>query len=300
MLTKQFCIKSAKKLKRPEVFTGSDYEWLKGQCHEIFCFWFPFMNQFPLSPWVYYSGRFEFFRKFSEIFADQGWPPVSTTPAANFATSFTSVVDTGGKFATGVNDAGGQFATCVKDTGGKLATGVKDIGGKQWEQYQAADTSKWTWRQKFIYMLSLLSKGVPTKLEIFFICHRCQRHRWSTLSCEYLREFSKKFETVLIGHSGVGGKLIHKKNQRQKISWHCSINCRWNIKEAIKAAKLKVALMEQIKDDIWTLLPSAYLEMYELLKLSKVSRQTWCKGIFRNIYIWCVQVLQWIFYEAFF
>ena len=34
-------------------------------------------------------------------------------------------------------------------------------------------------------------------IEDFFICHRCQRHRWSTLSCEYLREFSKKFETVL-------------------------------------------------------------------------------------------------------
>jgi hypothetical protein len=33
-------------------------------------------------------------------------PPVSITPAADFATSFASVVDTGGKFATGVNDAG--------------------------------------------------------------------------------------------------------------------------------------------------------------------------------------------------
>jgi hypothetical protein len=31
-------------------------------------------------------------------------PPVLTTPASNFATSFTSVVDTGGKFAAGVND----------------------------------------------------------------------------------------------------------------------------------------------------------------------------------------------------
>jgi hypothetical protein len=47
-------------------------------------------------------------------------PPVSTTPAANFATSFTSVVDTGDKFATGVNDAGGKFAAGVNDTGGKL------------------------------------------------------------------------------------------------------------------------------------------------------------------------------------
>ena len=47
-------------------------------------------------------------------------PPVSTTPAANFATNFTSVVDTGGKFATGVNDAGGKFAAGVNDAGGKL------------------------------------------------------------------------------------------------------------------------------------------------------------------------------------
>jgi hypothetical protein len=48
--------------------------------------------------------------------------PVSTTPAANFATSFTSVVDTSGKFAAG-----------VVDTGGKFATGVVDTGGKQWD-----------------------------------------------------------------------------------------------------------------------------------------------------------------------
>jgi hypothetical protein len=58
-------------------------------------------------------------------------PPVSTTPAANFATSFTSVVDAGGKFATRVNDTGGKFAAGVNDTGGKFPTGVNDTGGKQ-------------------------------------------------------------------------------------------------------------------------------------------------------------------------
>jgi hypothetical protein len=52
-------------------------------------------------------------------------PPVLTTLAANFATSFTRVVDTGGN-----------------DTGGKFAAGVNDTGSKQWEQYQAADTLK--------------------------------------------------------------------------------------------------------------------------------------------------------------
>ncbi len=108
------------------------------------------------------------------------------------------------RLTTGINDTGGKFATGVNDTGSKIAAGINDTGGK------------------FIYMLSLLSKGVPTKLlkffwlKIFFICHQCQRHRWSILSCEYLSEFSKKFETFLIGHPGVGGKLIHKKTSSKK------------------------------------------------------------------------------------
>ncbi len=53
------------------------------------------------------------------------------------------------------------------------------------------------------------------------ICHRCRWYQWSTLSCEYLREFSKKFETALMVYSGAWGKLIHEKNQDQKISCHC-------------------------------------------------------------------------------
>ncbi len=54
---------------------------------------------------------------------------VSATPVANFATSFTCVVDTGGKFATSVNDTGGKFAADVNDTGGKLPP-VSTTGGK--------------------------------------------------------------------------------------------------------------------------------------------------------------------------
>ncbi len=48
------------------------------------------------------------------------WHICHRWPAANFATSFASVVDTGGKFATGVNDTGDKFAAGVNDTGGKL------------------------------------------------------------------------------------------------------------------------------------------------------------------------------------
>jgi hypothetical protein len=73
------------------------------------------MYNLPPSPWVYHKGRFDFFRKFGEIFVAQGAPLVSTTPAANFATGTVGVVDTGGKFATGVTDTGGIFAAGVND-----------------------------------------------------------------------------------------------------------------------------------------------------------------------------------------
>ncbi len=52
----------------------------------------------------------------------KGAQPVSTTPVANFSTSFASVVDTAGKFATGVYDTGGKFATSVNNAGGKLSS----------------------------------------------------------------------------------------------------------------------------------------------------------------------------------
>jgi hypothetical protein len=51
-----------------------------------------------------------------EIFASQGAPPVSTTLAANFARSFASVVDTGGKFVIGVNNTGDKFANQAAET----------------------------------------------------------------------------------------------------------------------------------------------------------------------------------------
>jgi hypothetical protein len=58
---------------------------------------------------------------------DTGGKFAIMTPAANFATNFTSVVD------TGVNDTGGKFAAGVNDTGSKFATAVADTGGKQWD-----------------------------------------------------------------------------------------------------------------------------------------------------------------------
>ncbi len=77
------------------------------------------MNQFPPSPRVSRKDHFKFCRKFEKILASQGAQLVSTTPAGYFATSFASVVDTGGKVANSVNDTSGKFATGVNDTRGK-------------------------------------------------------------------------------------------------------------------------------------------------------------------------------------
>jgi hypothetical protein len=44
---------------------------------------------------------------------------------------------------------------------------------------------------------------------------------------EFLREFSKKFEMVLMGYSGAGGTLVYEKNLMSKISCQTPLyNCR--------------------------------------------------------------------------
>jgi hypothetical protein len=59
-------------------------------------------------------GRFEFFRKFAEIFANEYLSPVSTTPAINCSNG---VNDTAEKLFTGVNDTADKLFASVVDTG---------------------------------------------------------------------------------------------------------------------------------------------------------------------------------------
>ncbi len=185
------------------------------------------MNQFPPSPRVSHKDRFEFFRKFAEIFTSQGappvskipvvnlppvsttpaaklplvsttpaanLPPVSATPEANFATSFASVVDTGNKFATGVNDAGGGklppvLTTSVANLPPVKMTQVANNGNN----YQTADNLKWTWRKKFIYMLTLLPKGAKEIMQIFLIEDDTGGAPWAV---NLPANFRKKFKTI--------------------------------------------------------------------------------------------------------
>ncbi len=61
-------------------------------------------------------------------------------------------------------------------------------------------------------------KYLQLKVQFF---HQCRWYRRCTLTCEYLREFSKNFEMILTLFSGAWGKMIHVKSLKQKISWHC-------------------------------------------------------------------------------
>jgi len=67
---------------------------LKGQCHEIFCFWFFHESVSP----QYQSIPFRPFRIFSKIRGD-----------IRESSCTTGVNDTGGKFAAGVTDTGGNL-----------------------------------------------------------------------------------------------------------------------------------------------------------------------------------------------
>ena len=46
--------------------------------------------------------------------------------------------------------------------------------------------------------------------------------------------------------------------------------CRWKVEQALDAAKQKLVLSLQIKDDIVSTLPATLLELYEMVRLAQV------------------------------
>ncbi len=136
-----------------------------------------FMTQFPPHPSVFHLDRFKFIQKFAEIFASQGAPPVSTIPAANCHRYQRH-----------------RWQICRRC---------------RWQRWQIMATISGCRHLKMnlkakIDICVYSTKGVQTKLlkffclKVFSICHQCRWHRWQILSCEYLREFSRKFETTLM------------------------------------------------------------------------------------------------------
>ncbi len=80
------------------------------------------MNQCPPGPQVFHWGRFELFRKFAEIYANEYLSPVSTTPAINCS----AVSTTPANLTPAINPCQGEitkkpkFFASVNDTAEKL------------------------------------------------------------------------------------------------------------------------------------------------------------------------------------
>ncbi len=148
---------------------------LKGQCHEIFDFWFFSWTSFPqaLEYTIRAVSNFsENSRRYSQLKVHH------------------------------------QCRWHTSKTGGKICCQCR------WYRWQICCGCRWYLRQFCRWC----------RWHQWQICHRWLWYRWCTLTWEYLSEFTK-FETVLMGYSGAGGKLIHEKNQKENISWHCPFNC---------------------------------------------------------------------------
>jgi hypothetical protein len=81
---------------------------LKGQCYEIFCFWF-FHESFSPQPQSIPLGPFQILSKIRGDIRKSR----CTTGINNTGKIASGINDTGGKFATGINDTSGKFATTI-------------------------------------------------------------------------------------------------------------------------------------------------------------------------------------------
>ncbi len=168
---------------------------LKGQCHEIFCFWFFSWIIFPRAPEYSIktiSNFFENSRRYSQLKVCHRcrwhqWQMEKIFNQKNFNNFVRSPLGSRGNIYINFCH---QVHRCLQPDI------VPIICHRcQRHRWQICRRCRW-YRWK--------------------ICHRCRWHWWWTLICEYLREFSKKFEMILLLLSGDWGKVIHEKNLKQK------------------------------------------------------------------------------------
>jgi hypothetical protein len=101
---------------------------LKGQCHEIFCFWF-FHESVSPKPLIIPLGPFRIFLKILGDVPLLSFIPVAYVPPVSL---IPVEICHWWQFATGVVDTG-VVDTGVVDTGGKLAAGINDNNGTWWK-----------------------------------------------------------------------------------------------------------------------------------------------------------------------
>jgi hypothetical protein len=102
------------------------------------------------------------------------------------------------------------FATGVIDTGGKFAAGVIDTGGK------LPPVSLIPATNLLPVLLTPVVKLPPVSTTLAKLVAKFTTGVFDTGGAPLLANISANFRKM--GYSGSGGKLIHEKNQKQKIS----------------------------------------------------------------------------------
>ncbi len=131
-----------------------------------------------------------------------------------------------------------RCTTVINDTGGKFATGINDTGGKVGHQFLKCFWHRWK-NMATISGCRLLKVSLKAKI---YICVNSTTQRCSNkiIKIFLIEDFfhlppvvhleprisPRIFEKIRNGcnvmvYSGAWGKLIHEKNQKSKISWHC-------------------------------------------------------------------------------
>jgi hypothetical protein len=119
--------------------------------------------------------------KFAEIFASQGAPQISKTPAANKWNDENNIMQTA-----------------------NLSVNLKK------KIYLYVNSTNQRCPNKIFKTLLIKDFFNLSPVSVTPV-------RWCTLSCEYLRKILKKFETALLGYSRGWGKLIHEKKNLKSI-----------------------------------------------------------------------------------
>ncbi len=87
---------------------------------------------------------------------------------------------------------------------------------------------KVNWKKKMYLYVNSTTQSCPSKIFNSFLIEDFFPNAigvtdsgGAPLAANISTNFRKKFETALVGYSEASGKLIHEKNLKSKISWHC-------------------------------------------------------------------------------
>ncbi len=92
-----------------------------------------------------------------------------------------------------------------------------------------------------------------------------------TLTCEYLREFLKKFEITLGYFQGLGGRWFIKKSWSKKISWHCPFNENFLQETVEQVEQVKETEEEKVEKAALFLVETPANQMYVTYTVKKVT-----------------------------